>query len=680
MPTRYRYRIEDARFDVGAFLEWAADVADEAERAQRDGGRSRRGDTGAMRSLEILEGGIQTTVQDYPGRRGMQAQGFFPAGPMDHLAHGRRTCSSATPYLRRARDHARKLSRPPGRRGNDRGLRRRARGHRRRRRTSPSGRATTLPAGAELAIGIAPEAGLPLLPRGRRRLRRPAALRLARDLHDGRARRARGPGAAAGRPAAARRAGGDATVAGGFAPGARPEYSREWEVRAMRGPQAAPDFLTEDDMQTLFGRAVAGRPELQPHGHPARVPQVRVGAAERRHRRRPPVEHPRQQLSRRRDQRQRRPAGHPRTRRADRGRLRRRGDRDPRRLLEDRPVPPRRRHRALPRGVARGGGGGRPRLRREPDRREAWRRSDGETIKSPLPGTFYRRLEPGGGPVRPARATRSRPGDVVGLVEIMKTFHEIHSDAAGRIARFLVENEDARGRRPGHHRPRERLTGAAGAEGPRRQPGGDRAAGDPRLPRARARDGRRLLDRRRARPARSPRGRGRLHRAAARPRELPERGGDHRGRAARRRRRRPSRLRLPRRERAVRERLPRRRPCLRRTRARRRSRRWATRRGPGSSRQAQGHRRSRAPREPRRSRRLSRSPRDRLPGADQGCCRRRRPRHPGRPRRDGARRARYAGGDGGRGGVRRRRRSTSRSCSSTRAMSRCRCWATPTAT
>ena len=40
-----------------------------------------------MRSLEILEAGIQTTVQDYPGRRGMQAQGFFPAGPMDHLAH-----------------------------------------------------------------------------------------------------------------------------------------------------------------------------------------------------------------------------------------------------------------------------------------------------------------------------------------------------------------------------------------------------------------------------------------------------------------------------------------------------------------------------------------------------------------------------------------------------------------
>ena len=38
------------------------------------------------RAVAILEGGIQTTVQDYPGRRGMLAQGFFPAGPMDHLA------------------------------------------------------------------------------------------------------------------------------------------------------------------------------------------------------------------------------------------------------------------------------------------------------------------------------------------------------------------------------------------------------------------------------------------------------------------------------------------------------------------------------------------------------------------------------------------------------------------
>ena len=30
---------------------------------------------------------------------------------------------------------------------------------------------------------------------------------------------------------------------------------REWEIEAMRGPQADPDYLTEDDMQTFFGTA-----------------------------------------------------------------------------------------------------------------------------------------------------------------------------------------------------------------------------------------------------------------------------------------------------------------------------------------------------------------------------------------------------------------------------------------
>lgn len=63
------------------------------------------------------------------------------------------------------------------------------------------------------------------------------------------------------------------------------------------------------------------------------------------------------------------------------------------------------------------------------------------TIKSPLPGTFYRQPNPGADPYVDDGDT-VEPGDVVGLVEIMKTFHEIHSDAAGRIARFLVDNSE----------------------------------------------------------------------------------------------------------------------------------------------------------------------------------------------------------------------------------------------
>ncbi len=65
----------------------------------------------------------------------------------------------------------------------------------------------------------------------------------------------------------------------------------------------------------------------------------------------------------------------------------------------------------------------------------------GETIKSPLPGTFYRRPDPHSDPYV-SEGDTVEVGDVVGLVEIMKSFHEIVSDAQGVVARFLVENED----------------------------------------------------------------------------------------------------------------------------------------------------------------------------------------------------------------------------------------------
>ena len=65
----------------------------------------------------------------------------------------------------------------------------------------------------------------------------------------------------------------------------------------------------------------------------------------------------------------------------------------------------------------------------------------GLTIKSSLPGTFYRQPNPQSPPYV-SEGDTVKPGDVVGLVEIMKSFHEIRSDAEGVIARFLVENED----------------------------------------------------------------------------------------------------------------------------------------------------------------------------------------------------------------------------------------------
>jgi urea carboxylase len=36
--------------------------------------------------LEIIDPGVGATVQDYPGRTGLQAKGIFPSGPVDHLA------------------------------------------------------------------------------------------------------------------------------------------------------------------------------------------------------------------------------------------------------------------------------------------------------------------------------------------------------------------------------------------------------------------------------------------------------------------------------------------------------------------------------------------------------------------------------------------------------------------
>ncbi len=62
-------------------------------------------------------------------------------------------------------------------------------------------------------------------------------------------------------------------------------------------------------------------------------------------------------------------------------------------------------------------------------------------IKTPLPGTFYRRPSPDADPYV-GEGDSVKAGDVVGLIEIMKTFHEIRSDTDGVVARFLVENED----------------------------------------------------------------------------------------------------------------------------------------------------------------------------------------------------------------------------------------------
>lgn len=63
-------------------------------------------------------------------------------------------------------------------------------------------------------------------------------------------------------------------------------------------------------------------------------------------------------------------------------------------------------------------------------------------IVSPLPGTFYRRSSPDAAPYKEAGDAVAE-GEVIGLIEVMKSFHEVKAPASGVIRAFLVENEDA---------------------------------------------------------------------------------------------------------------------------------------------------------------------------------------------------------------------------------------------
>ena len=64
-----------------------------------------------------------------------------------------------------------------------------------------------------------------------------------------------------------------------------------------------------------------------------------------------------------------------------------------------------------------------------------------QEIRSPLPGTFYRRPAPDQ-PVYKEEGDSLAKGDTIGLVEVMKSFHEVKSEVEGKVAKFLVENED----------------------------------------------------------------------------------------------------------------------------------------------------------------------------------------------------------------------------------------------
>jgi len=61
-------------------------------------------------------------------------------------------------------------------------------------------------------------------------------------------------------------------------------------------------------------------------------------------------------------------------------------------------------------------------------------------IRSPLPGTFYRKPAPDQ-PEFVADNGSVKAGDVVGVVEVMKSFHEVKAEEDGSAVRFIVDDE-----------------------------------------------------------------------------------------------------------------------------------------------------------------------------------------------------------------------------------------------
>lgn len=62
-------------------------------------------------------------------------------------------------------------------------------------------------------------------------------------------------------------------------------------------------------------------------------------------------------------------------------------------------------------------------------------------LLSPLPGTFYRKPAPDK-PDYKNEGDTVAVGDVIGLIEVMKSFNEVKADVAGKITKFIAENEE----------------------------------------------------------------------------------------------------------------------------------------------------------------------------------------------------------------------------------------------
>jgi urea carboxylase len=206
-------------------------------------------------AFDVLEGGVQTTVQELPGRVGFLDLGIYPGGPMDHLAFraanllagntaGTAALEATAGGFKARFQHDAIVAIT----GADMGATLNER-------PVPAWESFAVAAGDLLVLGKAMRGGF----------RAYVAVHGGIDVPEYLGSRATftvgGFGGFAGR--ALRK--GDTLQTGAvgagaqpgtrFDPARRPAYTETWELEAMRGPQADPDYLTPEDMSFFFDHA-----------------------------------------------------------------------------------------------------------------------------------------------------------------------------------------------------------------------------------------------------------------------------------------------------------------------------------------------------------------------------------------------------------------------------------------
>lgn len=63
-------------------------------------------------------------------------------------------------------------------------------------------------------------------------------------------------------------------------------------------------------------------------------------------------------------------------------------------------------------------------------------------VLSPVPGTFYTQSAPGE-PLFKQPGDPVATGDIIGLIEVMKTFIEVKAETSGTFKGYLAENDAA---------------------------------------------------------------------------------------------------------------------------------------------------------------------------------------------------------------------------------------------